>query len=343
MDDRAESFLREGAAIKLTADEKTGMKTQLQAYMQRAKEGLESLTAREFDEGRDQLEKFIVANPAVIHTSMFESISLFTHGLVWRLSAVTAAFLVIGSSLAVAAQSTLPGDWLYPLKVDVYEPIKGALILSAEAKSAWEAEKSIRRLQEIDQLSADESLSQEEWNVLHQDFIRFAEQADKQISALSLKAKRELVALLSADLDRYLNGHHAVMQARGNADDSVIFQRVSVKQATGETFTGGSYRRGTVDEMMDSVSGNDEQSRVLAQTHVNNALRAVAQLKERLKRNHNASDNAEAKLKKAEDQLSEASELFSIGRFTDAVMRAREAERTANEGQNILQYSGSDR
>lgn len=328
--------------MKLSAAERSACKDQLCVYMKKTQVEVEPLNAREFDEGRDKLEKFMVANPAIIHISIAETIYAFMHGLVWRLSAVAAVFLVMASSLTVAAQQTVPGDWLYPLKVDVYEPIKGALIFSAEAKSAWEAERSIRRLQEIEQLLSDESLSPKEWNVLHQDFIRFAEQADKQISALSLKAKNDLAAVLSADLDRYLSGHHSVMQARGKPDDSVIFQRVSVQKSS-EASNGGSYRRDTVDEMMDGISGNTQESRDLAQKHVNDALRSVAQLREQLRRIETSlNGTAEEKLEKAESQLSEANELFSIGRFADAVLRAREAERTANEGQNMLQYSGTD-
>lgn len=70
--------------------------------------------------------------------------------------ALTIALLVTTSMVGVssAATSALPGDILYPVKVNINEEMHGVLITSSEARVAWEQERAERRLDEAGQLAA---------------------------------------------------------------------------------------------------------------------------------------------------------------------------------------------
>jgi hypothetical protein len=74
-----------------------------------------------------------------------------------RLSYLTsvsvAVFVLVGTTVAFASEKALPGDLLYPVKVNVSEPIRTVLVQTPQAKAEWEAEKINRRLQEAEQLS----------------------------------------------------------------------------------------------------------------------------------------------------------------------------------------------
>ncbi len=59
-----------------------------------------------------------------------------------------------GSGTVWAAQGALPGDMLYPIKVNVSEEIKSALIFSTKEKANWEAERLNLRLKEMQQVVA---------------------------------------------------------------------------------------------------------------------------------------------------------------------------------------------
>jgi hypothetical protein len=53
-----------------------------------------------------------------------------------------------GTSALYASENTVPGDVLYPVKVNVVEPIQTALITNPQDKARFETEKAVRRLEE---------------------------------------------------------------------------------------------------------------------------------------------------------------------------------------------------
>ena len=46
-----------------------------------------------------------------------------------------------GGGVSLAAEGSLPGDVLYPVKVSVNEEVRSALTFSLESKTAWEAKR----------------------------------------------------------------------------------------------------------------------------------------------------------------------------------------------------------
>ena len=72
-----------------------------------------------------------------------------------RFAYVAVAMLIfVGGGLSYAAEGALPGNPLYSLKVNVNEPVRGALAFSPEAKVDVEAQIVERRLAEVSSLSS---------------------------------------------------------------------------------------------------------------------------------------------------------------------------------------------
>jgi uncharacterized membrane protein len=63
------------------------------------------------------------------------------------------AFLVFGGAVVFASNSSIPGDILYPIKVNVEEPMRNAVNFSQASKIDWESEKADRRLEEAEILT----------------------------------------------------------------------------------------------------------------------------------------------------------------------------------------------
>ncbi len=62
---------------------------------------------------------------------------------------ITAALiLTIGGSTVAAAESALPGEFLYPIKIHVTEEVRATLATSAKAKADWSVVRAERRLEE---------------------------------------------------------------------------------------------------------------------------------------------------------------------------------------------------
>ncbi len=62
--------------------------------------------------------------------------------------------LVVGAGTSFAAEKSLPGDILYPIKVNITENIKGAFTFGTKAKAEWNAQRAFRRLEEVERLAA---------------------------------------------------------------------------------------------------------------------------------------------------------------------------------------------
>ncbi len=60
--------------------------------------------------------------------------------------------LVASTGVSFAAEGTLPGDLLYPIKVNVNEEVRGALTTNSEDKMNWEKERVVLRVVETETL-----------------------------------------------------------------------------------------------------------------------------------------------------------------------------------------------
>ena len=69
------------------------------------------------------------------------------------------AALVLALGLGFGAEATEPGNVLYPIKTNVNEKIVSAVSLGAEAEGRWQARLTERRLEELEELTAEGRLS----------------------------------------------------------------------------------------------------------------------------------------------------------------------------------------
>ncbi len=106
------------------------------------------------------------------------------------------ALLLIGTGTASAAEGALPDTPLYFVKVNINEPIRRSLALSAEAKAEVETDLAARRLDEAKALAEQERLTPAVQAELE---ARFKEQADRA-EAKILAVKEVGDAPAAADL-----------------------------------------------------------------------------------------------------------------------------------------------
>lgn len=98
--------------------------------------------------------------------------------------------VTLGGATTFAATGALPGDPLYPLKVNVIEPVKGLHAVSPEEKARWQVSLIETRVQEVEQLALKERLTQGEGKKSRERFDRHAQAAEASIKILSQKDPR---------------------------------------------------------------------------------------------------------------------------------------------------------
>lgn len=127
------------------------------------------------------------------------------------------AVLLAGGTSA-AAQSSLPGDALYPVKISVNEKVQSFLAVGHEAQAAVEAHFASERLAEAEKLAADNRLDATVEAKLATEFEAHAERARSEAAELSHEGKAEAAVAVTTDLEGALGVHKSALvnlSARG--------------------------------------------------------------------------------------------------------------------------------
>lgn len=137
-----------------------------------------------------------------------------------------ALLLVVGSATAYAAEGSLPGDILYPVKVGISEPVRGALAVSDESKAAVHAEFAERRLIEAETLAAKGVLTVEAKQQLEESFERHADEVDRIVEKIE-EAGVIATTDISASFASNIAAHHQVIAELGDESDNAETKRES--------------------------------------------------------------------------------------------------------------------
>ncbi|PIR45270.1 MAG: hypothetical protein COV10_00075 [Candidatus Vogelbacteria bacterium CG10_big_fil_rev_8_21_14_0_10_51_16] len=140
---------------------------------------------------------------------------------------LVAAFVILGSSVSLAAADALPGEALYVIKKDINEPFRRALAVSKESRAKLEAELALLRLEELATLAERGSLTVANRSALEADFLGHMEKVNASVSSVvqGQKAgeKAFFAAEFNSDLEISLQVREKVLAlvSAGNDDNSV--------------------------------------------------------------------------------------------------------------------------
>lgn len=129
--------------LQLTKTEKAGVRGVLTTTM--AASGM-VLSAAERVNGREHLLGFMEQNGRV--TFNLRSIASVVKTFFRMPMLALGLVLLVTTSVAAAADSVLPGSFLYPVKLHVTEPIQKLLLRTPERRTEWELKRLERRITE---------------------------------------------------------------------------------------------------------------------------------------------------------------------------------------------------
>lgn len=124
------------------------------------------------------------------------------------------AVLVIvagGIGTSFAAERSLPGDALYPIKIKINEKIRGMLAASTQAKAKWQEEVLVRRLNEADTLHAEGRLNVDRKQSLQKDIEDSSRQLDHYVTTLSAEGDNKTAAAVAEEASSTIQTHVPVI------------------------------------------------------------------------------------------------------------------------------------
>jgi hypothetical protein len=157
-----------------------------------------ALSAAEHKSGKRSLLKFIAENKT--HSSNHPSY-LSPHPFIhWRyaLAAICTGAVLGGSTLGASAYS-LPGDTLYPVKINITEELSYLIAWNPEARAKLSSERLSRRMTEMVFLRSNHSTATiDDWEMLSDSFAYASLETAEDIVDLS-ESEREITAATIAD------------------------------------------------------------------------------------------------------------------------------------------------
>jgi len=246
----------------------------------------------------------------------------------------TILILLSGTGTAFAAENTIPGDALYNVKVNINENVRGALAISSEAKSNWEAQVAERRLDEASKLAAQGKLTAELETKLESKFTEQTQKIKDRIAKLQETGKEDSASELSTRLQSALQIHSEILDTLNSATDTPRQEIKPLLKQLKEEVESMKEVKSKMDDEHEKKSGPD--IKIAAQNHMNMALKQIEKVKELVNsQNDSATSSATTKLEAAEKAYNEGKISFEAQNYNAAFLSFGSAQRLAAEARII--------
>lgn len=176
------------------------------------------MTDAEKSSGYLKLNNFINSHP--IQNKISQKIkSPYTHHFSFinfaKFAVIAILIVATGTEgLSYASANALPGDLLYPIKINIKEGLRGAMITDTREKTLWQAKRLETRIKEIQDLKSTGKFSEENANIALNTFVEHASDLNASLSYASDVGDEETLSLTT---DKIKN---ALDQLSTNKEDS---------------------------------------------------------------------------------------------------------------------------
>lgn len=230
-----------------------------------------------------------------------------------------AVVLAVGGTSALA-ETTEPGDFLYPVKIGFNENIRAGLSFSTVSNIKLETDLALRRLSEAKELAADDTLNIDTRVQLEESFVLHHENAMRisgQASHENANEKKSLVNIMSDYHANLTAEEQAMMELRPSDQEvkgqlSVMIAVVLSAKAEAKEKADSLYAEanGSMNDMENTAIDTETNAEAQAQADVDTANTVLQEMRADLDATIDLSaelrTQAEADLRSAEDAISKA-------------------------------------
>ncbi len=227
--DRQEAYIKAWKDVKLSSTSRTRIEESLEKYV-----GFHSVSEVESRGVRDGAESRSIER--VPQKSIF-GISLIKQ---FRFNNMTAFILIavlLGGGTSFAAEGAVPGDMLYPIKVEVNEEVKGALAFGSEAEARLQAKLVAERLKEAEELAAEGMLTIQVATDIEARMKAHSEAVRTESAKAEAEGNNEAAAEVRAELTATLESFAGILAsfsktATNTGSESLIIEVKNERDAT---------------------------------------------------------------------------------------------------------------
>jgi hypothetical protein len=123
-----------------------------------------------------------------------------------------AILLIATGGTSLAAESALPGDFLYKVKLGLNEQVRGLTAVTPEAKAKFALEVTDRRLKEVALLSSKGLLNAETSSIIQSELLKQAGQIKNQVASLVSTNNIRSAQEISLNFESSLRAHELILE-----------------------------------------------------------------------------------------------------------------------------------
>lgn len=123
-----------------------------------------------------------------------------------------AILLLATGGTSLAAESSLPGDFLYKVKLGLNEQVRGLTAVTPEAKAKFALEVTDRRLKEVALLSSKGLLNAETSSIIQSELLKQAGQIKNQVASLVSTKNIRAAQEISLNFESSLRAHELILE-----------------------------------------------------------------------------------------------------------------------------------
>ena len=172
----------------------------------------EKLTRAERKQLKTNLLAFVARHPLYRPERTIFSLFSWPRYRYATVALIISLVVALAGGTTYAAEQTLPGDLLYPVKIHVNEEIKAVLILSPEKKIEWEVRRAERRLEEAEHLTARGALKVEVRTKIEEQFVKQANRVQERIKKFEDRGHAAVAAELNYRFETSLAAHERIIE-----------------------------------------------------------------------------------------------------------------------------------
>lgn len=189
------------------------------------------LTVSEYRATRTAIVEFMKVNPL---PSPEPTRASFVSFFARPAFAFASLLLVLGSGWAVAdaAESALPGEILYSVKVSVVEPLKERILVSPGAKTQWQVERAKRRLEEAEQLAQQDRLTPQLAQQVKEQFSQQVKVVENSVAVFRQQEGEEAATNVYSQYEATLKVHADVLHQLASVGNENAVRSIATLAAT---------------------------------------------------------------------------------------------------------------
>ncbi len=233
-----------------------------------------------------------------------------------------------GGGTSIVAQSSLPGDALYPVKTGFNEKIGGAVRLTAATKAEWDSRLAETRLDEVAKLVAANRLNDETEEKLQAAFKLHADSAEKRLEEINKGGRSSVAATIAGEFEAGLKTRREILA-------SLKLNGVDKIKLDAEIEDVNKIRKDAEMKEKDDAENTSEGPKNSAEGKIGAAANVIESVKKGIERVGKTSTTTQAeaqvKLSVAENLLAQAKQQLAAGQYRAAFDLAQQALVSAHE------------